>query len=99
MPVALKFSKLFYEKFGQQATNELVDAINVIDASHRTEFTELRDAIARLEAKMDARFAAHDLRFAQLEALIERRTAELSRFMLLGWATTIAALIGTLALK
>ena len=114
MPVALKLSKRFYETFGEQAANELVDCLNQVDATYRSDLKELNESnFSRFDAKLDARFAEFDarftafeaktdqrfnqveVRFAQFEALIERRFNEQSRFMLLGWATVLAAIIAT----
>ena len=120
MPVALKLSKEFYEKVGEQVANELVDAFNQVDSTYRSDLKEMNEAnFARFDAKVEARFAQQDARidsrfaqqdaridakFAQFEARIERmfteRFAEMYRFMLLGWATVLAAMVaGVFALK
>lgn len=53
MPVTLKLSKRFYDTFGQETTDELVDALNAVDQSYRSEFRELFDAnFGRLEARI-----------------------------------------------
>ena len=94
MPVTLKLSKKFYATFGEQVTNELVDAFNQVDATYRSDLKEMNESnFARFDAKMDARFA-------QFEAQIERGFNAQSRFMLLGWGTVLATMIaGIFALK
>jgi hypothetical protein len=141
MPVALKLSKEFYERVGEQVANELVDAFNQVDATYRSDLKEMNESnFARYDAKMDARFAQFDAkmdaRFAQFDAKIEARFAQFearfsqfdarfaqfearqdardakfeaqiergfnaqARFILLSWATFLAAVVaGIVALK
>ena len=71
MPIAAKFSEAFYEKFGHQATGELVDYLNTVDGTYRSELERLNDTNwARFEARLEQRAT-------MLEALIDRRAAEL----------------------
>lgn len=100
MPVALKLSKQFYDTFGEQVANEFVDAINQVDATYRSELKELIEQnFARFEAKQELRLAQFEHRFAQFETamvkLLEARSHEMYTFMLLGWGTTIAAVIAS----
>lgn len=105
MPVTLKLSKQFYEKFGDQVANELVDAFNQVDATYRSDLKEMNESnFARFDAKLDARFAGFEARFAQFEASVstkmEQGFKDQARFMLLGWGTTIAAILAAvIALK
>ena len=123
MPVTLKLSKKFYETFGEQVTNELVDAFNQVDATYRSDLREMNEAnfarfdakldarFAQFDAKFDARFAQVDARFAQFDAKLESRLAQhetlierhfnaQARFILLSWATFLAAIIaGIFALR
>jgi len=139
VPVTLKLSKKFYETFGEQVTNELVDAFNQVDATYRSDLKEMNESnfarfaanvdarfaqydakmdarFAQYDAKMDARFAQYDARFAQFdmrfaqfeakidarfakfEAQIERGFSAQSRFILLSWATFLAATVAVVAL-
>ena len=41
MPIAAKFSEAFYQKFGHEATDELVEYLNTIDATYRSELERL----------------------------------------------------------
>ena len=43
MPVA-KFSHEFYKRFGDKATDELVDCLNTIESGYRAEIRDLFDA-------------------------------------------------------
>ena len=118
MPVTLKLSRQFYDKFGDQVANEFVDAFNQVDATYRADLKELNESnfsrfdaksdarFTQFDAKSDARFAQFDARFAEFEArfakfeadlvsLVEDRIRGVYTFMLLGWAATIAAVIGT----
>jgi hypothetical protein len=60
MPITAKLSKQFYEKLGDEVTNELVTWLNAVDDSYRREFRELFDAnfgqvraeMAQLRAEM-----------------------------------------------
>ena len=117
MPVTLKLSKEFYDKFGEQVANEFVDAFNQVDATYRSDLRELNESnFARFDARQELRFARFEQKFAKLEsdvgqrigklasdvgqrlaafeAIMERRFNEQARFMLLGWGTTIAAILG-----
>ena len=47
-----KLSRRFYEQFGDDLTNELVEWFNQVDATYRTEFRELFEVhFARIDAK------------------------------------------------
>jgi hypothetical protein len=41
MPVTAKLSRLFYQRFGEQIANELVDWFNAVDATYRADLREL----------------------------------------------------------
>lgn len=82
MPVTAKLSQLFYERLGDQITNELVDWLNLVDTQYRSDLRELNEHnFARFSAEMGQRFAEHDARleqrFAALEAKWEQRFAAL----------------------
>ena len=82
MPVTAKLSRKFYEKFGDDVTNELVDWFNMVDATYQSDLRELNELnYARFEAKLEQRIA--ELRaemqvgFARVEAKLEQRLAQL----------------------
>ena len=43
MPVTAKLSRKFYERLGDDITNELVDWFNMVDATYRSELRELNE--------------------------------------------------------
>jgi hypothetical protein len=66
MPVAVKFSEKFYEKFGHELTDEFVSYLNQIDTSYRTELRELNELnFARFDAKLEQRVAELRAEFQQ----------------------------------
>ena len=89
MPVTAKLSKAFYERLGENITNELVDWFNQVDATYRSDLRELNELnFARFDAKLEQRMsqldgkwehrmsqldAKWDVRFARLEAHVEQR--------------------------
>ena len=82
MPVTAKLSRKFYERFGDDIANELVDWFNMVDATYRSELRELNELnYARFEAKLEQRIA--ELRpemhagFARLEARFDTKLTEL----------------------
>ena len=81
MPVTAKLSRKFYEKFGDDIANELVDWFNMVDATYRGELRELNELnYERFDAKLEQRIA-------ELDAKLERRIAELRAEMQVGFAT------------
>ena len=71
MPVTAKLSLKFYERFGEDIANELVDWLNQVDTAYRTELREINELnFARFEAKLEHRLAESDARW-------ERRMGEL----------------------
>jgi ABC-type phosphate transport system auxiliary subunit len=82
MPVAVRLSRNFYERFGDDATNELIALLNDVDFTHRT---ELKDAFAgslavfdaKLEQRLAEQMAEIDRRFVEMDAKFERRLAEM----------------------
>jgi hypothetical protein len=93
VPVTARRSKAFYERLGEQVTNELVGWFNDVDATYRNGLKELNELnFARFDAKVEQRFAHYDVkwetrfvefeakfdkRFVDLEAKFEKRFAEL----------------------
>src|SRR5919106_104499 len=56
MPVTAVLSKKFYEKFGEDVTNELVNWFNAVDATYRADLRELNELnFARFDAKLGER--------------------------------------------
>ena len=89
MPVTAKFSKAFYDKFGHSVADELVNWINQVDATYRTELRDLNELnFARFDAKLEQRAA--ELR-ADLQTGLARLTLTL-------WAVTLGTLVALLKL-
>lgn len=81
MPVTAKLSQEFYDRFGDQVANELVEWFNKVDATYRADLRELNELnFARFDAKVEQRFAEADARlerrFAEYDVKLERRFAE-----------------------
>jgi hypothetical protein len=81
VPVTARLSKLFYDRFGDQVVDELVNWLNSVDATYRSDLRELNEInFARFDAKMEQRFAEQDAklekRFAEQDAKFEKRFAE-----------------------
>ena len=82
MPVTAVLSKKFYEKFGEDVTNELVNWFNAVDATYRADLRELNELnFARFDAKLEQRLVELDAkwggRWTELDAKLEQRLAEL----------------------
>jgi len=107
MPVTAKLSRLFYERLGEEVTNELVDWFNQVDATYRGELRELNELnFARFDAKVGERLA--ELRaevkveLAEALALVRQELAErinatesrLLRWMFGFWIGTALVIVG-----
>ena len=111
MPVTAKLSRRFYETFGDDIANELVEWFNKVDATYRSELKELNEQnFARFETKLQAvelgvgaRFDALDHRFdTGLRALEDRlgrvlseQRSDLLKWMFIFWVGTTFSVLGT----
>ena len=107
MPVTAKLSRKFYEKFGDDVANELVDWFNMVDATYRLELREqnelnyarfdakLEQRIAELRAEMQVGFATMHAKFDQLET---RLTKRMFGFWIAQAATTAGLVFGVVKL-
>ena len=83
MPVTAVLSKKFYEKFGEEITNELVNWFNAVDATYRTDLRELNELnFARFDAKLEQRLA--------------QVKSDLVKWMFVFWAPTALGVVGLL---
>jgi len=107
MPVTAKLSRKFYEKFGDDITNELVDWFNKVDATYRTELRELNELnFGRFDAKLDQRIAEVKAALETLESRVEARMAtfeaRIIKWMFLFWVgqavTTVGIVFGVVRL-
>ncbi len=84
MPVTAKLSRRFYETFGDEIANELVEWFNQVDATYRADLRELNELnFARFDAKLEQRIAQvrgdMEAGFARSDAKLEQRVAEVRR--------------------
>ena len=97
MPVAAKFSKEFYDRFGHELTDELVSYLNQIDSDYRSELRELNELnFTRFDAKLEQRIAEVRAEFrqeiARLESSLNQSIAELRGELRVEFHTGLAAL-------
>ena len=100
VPVTAKLSCKFYEKFGDDLANELVDWFNMVDETYRSELRELNELnYARFDAKLEQRVAElrSDIQIG-LERLETRLTKRLFGFWVAQAATTAALVFGVVKL-
>ena len=81
MPATPKLSRKFYDTFGENVVNELVDWFNHMDATYRADLRDMNELnFARFDATLQQRFAESDAkwerRWAELTAKWEQRFAE-----------------------
>ena len=103
MPVTAKLSRKFYDKLGDEVANELVEWLNLVDATYRSDLRELNELnfsrfeskleqrIAELRAEMREGFARVDQRFAEFETKLTNR---LFVFWVAQAATTVGLVFG-----
>jgi hypothetical protein len=109
VPVTAKLSRKFYEAFGEQVANELVDWFNAVDLTYRADLRELNELnFARFDAKLEQRVAQSEARLdakidrveAHLSAKIDRGLAELRaemlKWMFLFWLGTVGPILALL---
>ncbi len=72
MPITAKLSRNFYETFGDDIANELVEWFNQVDATYRADLRELNELnFARFDATLKQQMA-------ELEARLERRISRVA---------------------
>ncbi len=92
MPVTAKLSRRFYEKVGDDITNEPVEWFNAVDATYRSDLREINELnFARFDAKVDQRIA-------ELRAALAGAESRLLRWMFLFWVGTLGTLVALLKL-
>lgn len=110
MPVAINFSRSFYDRFGHDAVGELVNYLNRIDAGYRTELKELNEAnFARFDDKLERRvaelkaelrteiatgFAATEARFEQVRLEIAAARSDMIKWMFVFVTTAVLVILG-----
>ena len=101
MPVTAKLSRKFYETFGDELANELVEWFNAVDLTYRSELRELNDInFARFEAKLEQRIA--ELR-SEVKGEMAALRAELIKWMCIFWIghtlTTVGLVLSILTVR
>ena len=101
MPITAKLSRKFYEKLGDEVTNELVSWLNAVDDSYRQEFRELfATNFGRVEAEMHRLRAELDAKLSRLEGGLRSEIGEtkssLIHWMLGFWVGQVAVTIGAI---
>ena len=90
MPVTATLSRAFYERLGDDITNELVNWLNAVDESYRTDLRELNELnYARFEARLDAKLQT-------LKTELHAQKAELIKWMFVFWAPTALGVVAIL---
>jgi len=93
VPITARLSKRFYDVFGEEIANELVNWFNQVDDTYRANLREMNELnFGRFDAKLEQRLAELDAkwggrwteldakwdgRWTQLDAKLEQRLAEL----------------------
>jgi len=74
MPVTAKLSRRFYERFGDEITNELVEWLNSVDATYQASLRELNEInFARFDAKLEQRIGGAETRLGARVDGLERQ--------------------------
>jgi len=86
-------SRKFYETFGEDVTNELVDWFNNVDATYRSDLRDLNESnFVRFDARLEQRVA--ELR-RDLTMEIARAQNATVKWMFTFWLPTAVGIIGT----
>jgi len=100
MPVTARLSRKFYDTFGDEIANVLVDWFNKVDAAYRSELRELNELnFARFDAKVEQRIAEvkaevrHEV--GGLQVSLAALRADLIKWMFIFWAGTTMTVLGT----
>ena len=66
MPHTAKFSRQFYEKLGDRVVNELVDWLNTVDLTYKTELKEINEInLKRVEALIASESSRLETKFGE----------------------------------
>jgi hypothetical protein len=107
VPHTVKLSQRFYEKFGHDLVDELVNWFNDTDTTYRAELRELNDLnFARFDAKLEQRLAEVKaelrqeivLSRAELREEIADLRANLIKWMFLFWIGQAGLTVGLVLL-
>jgi len=104
VPVTARLSGKFYERFGDDIANELVEWFNAVDSTYQTQLKEVNDLNwARVEARFDmfeSRMKAFESRMdafeSRMEAQFQKFRSEMLLWMFAFWTATVIPLIGVM---
>lgn len=106
MPVTAKLSGRFYERFGDEITNEIVDWFNAVDTTYQAQVREINESnrewmqarFGGVDARMDAIEQKLNARMDAFEAKIEARLSAFRADMILWmfgfWTATVIPIMG-----
>jgi hypothetical protein len=97
MPVTAKLSGKFYERFGDEIANELVEWFNAVDATYQGQLKNLNDLnLERIDSRFDAFESRMDAFESRMEAHFEKFRSEMLLWMFAFWSATVIPLIGVM---
>ena len=97
MPVTARLSGKFYERFGDDIANELVEWFNAVDSTYQGQVKEINDLNwARMEARFDVFESRMDTFESRMEARFEKFRSEMLLWMFAFWTATVIPLIGVM---
>jgi hypothetical protein len=92
MPVTARLSSRFYETFGDEIANDLVEWFNQVDATYREELQEQNDLnwgrVSARMGEMEARLRA------DMDVGLEKLRSDLLKWLFLFWTGTALTVIG-----
>ena len=97
MPVTTRLSGKFYERFGDDIANELVEWFNAVDSTYQMQLKEVNDLNwARMEARFDSFESRMSAFESRMEARFEKFRSEMLLWMFAFWTATVIPLIGVM---
>lgn len=103
MPHTVKLSQRFYDKFGHDLVDELVNWFNETDTTYRAELRELNDLnFSRFDAKLEQRVAEVKAELRQEMAGLRTKLADLQasliKWMFILWIGQAGLTVGLVLL-
>ena len=103
MPHTVKLSQRFYDKFGHDLVDELVNWFNETDTTYRAELRELNDLnFSRFDAKLEQRLAEVKAELRQEMAGLRTKLADLQasliKWMFIFWIGQAGLTVGLVLL-
>src|SRR5947208_1487316 len=104
MPITARLSRRFYEKFGDDIVNELVEWLNQVDLAFRSDLHQANENnFQRMEAKLEQRLGDMNARLAAMHADMNSKFAELKaeliKWMFLFWCGSAGVAVAAWLLK